>query len=107
MEENICLNWGLELEQYWLRDEDFASFGTEIADLGFQKLNLLARSTAPDLQEPINYGVKVYIILIRHLLLPTMREEGWLSNLGERIALAQMLRLFERFAFVKNDSNSC
>lgn len=57
MEENICLNWGLQLKQYWLRDEDFARFGTEIADLGLQKLNLLARSTAPDLQEPINDGV--------------------------------------------------
>lgn len=54
MKENICLNWCLKLKQYWLRDEDFARLGTEIANLGFQKLNLLARSTAPNLQEPVN-----------------------------------------------------
>lgn len=47
--KNICLNGSLELKQYGLRDEDFTRFGAEIADLGLQKLNLLARFTTPDL----------------------------------------------------------
>lgn len=91
--ESICLDWRLELEQYWLRDEDLSSFRTQIADFGFEKLNLLARSTTPHLQEPIYDGVKVHIILIRHFLLPMIRGGYRFNNPRATVTLTLLVLL--------------
>jgi hypothetical protein len=60
----------LKLEEDWLRDEDFSRLGAEIADFCFQELHLLARSAASDLQQSVDDGIEVYIILVRHGFCP-------------------------------------
>lgn len=42
------LDGGFQLEQYWLRDENFTGFGAQISDLCFKQLNLLSRSATSD-----------------------------------------------------------
>lgn len=61
------LDGSLKLKQDGLRDEDLTSLGAEVTDLGFEELNLLARATASHLEEPINYRVKIDLVLVCHL----------------------------------------
>jgi hypothetical protein len=60
------LDGSFKLEKDGLRNEDLTSLGAEIADLGFEQLNLLARSAAPHLEEAIDYRVEVDFVLVRH-----------------------------------------
>ena len=53
----------LKLEQNGLRDEDFAGLGAQVADLGLQQLDLLARPAAPDLEQSVYDGVEVDLVL--------------------------------------------
>lgn len=50
----VYLDWRFQLQQYRLRNEDLSGLGAKIADLGLQKLNLLARPAAPHLKESVN-----------------------------------------------------
>lgn len=61
------LDGSLKLKQDGLRDENLTSLGAEVTDLGFEELNLLARATASHLEEPINYRVKIDLVLVCHL----------------------------------------
>jgi len=61
-----CLDGSFKLEQDGLGDEDFAGLGAEIPDFGLQKLDLLARSAAPHLEEAIDYRVEIDVVLVRH-----------------------------------------
>jgi hypothetical protein len=61
------LDRSLELEQNGLGDEDLASLGAKIADLGLEKLHLLPRTTASNLKETVDYRVEIDLVLVRHL----------------------------------------
>jgi hypothetical protein len=58
------LDRSLELEQDGLGDEDLAGLGAKVSNLGLEQLDLLARTAATDLQEPVDYGVQINIMLI-------------------------------------------
>lgn len=60
------LNRSLELEQDWLGDEYLAGLGAKVSDLGLKQLDLLARTAATDLQEPVDYRVQINVMLICH-----------------------------------------
>jgi hypothetical protein len=60
------LDRSLQLQQDGLRDEDFASLGAQVADLGLEKLDLLARPAAPHLQETVDNRVEVDFVLVCH-----------------------------------------
>lgn len=60
------LDGSLQLEENRLRDEDLASLGTEVTDLGLEKLYLLARPAAPHFQKAVNYRVEIDFVLVRH-----------------------------------------
>lgn len=64
------LDWRLQLQQYGLRDENLSRFGTQETDFRFQQLYLLPWPASPHLQESVNDGVEVHVILIRHFLFP-------------------------------------
>lgn len=61
------LNRSFQLKQNWLRDEDLTGFGTEVTDLGLEKLDLLARTAASNLQKAVDYRVEIDFMLVRHL----------------------------------------
>jgi len=65
------LDGSLELEQDGLRDKDLAGLGTEITNLGFKQLNLLAWTAAPHLQEAVDYRVEIDVVLVRHCKIPS------------------------------------
>jgi len=60
------LDGSLQLQQDGLRDEDFASLRAQVADLGLEKLDLLARPAAPHLQETVDNRVEVDFVLVCH-----------------------------------------
>jgi len=64
------LDGSFELEQDGLRDEDLTSLGAQEADLGLEKLDLLAWAAAPHLQEAVDYGVEINFVLVRHCAEP-------------------------------------
>jgi hypothetical protein len=68
------LDWGLQLEEDWLRDKDLTSLGAEETDLSLQELNLLSRSATSDFQQSIYDGVEVDFILVRHFYRPLAGE---------------------------------
>lgn len=70
------LDGSFQLEQDGLRDEDLAGLGAEKAYLGFEKLDLLTRAATSHLKESVDYGIKVYFMLIRHFEILTGREYG-------------------------------
>lgn len=55
-----------ELEQNGLGDEDFTSLCAEVANLGFEQLNLFSGSAAAHFEKSVNDGIEVHILLIRH-----------------------------------------
>lgn len=62
------LDGRLKLEQDGLGDEDLAGLGAEIADLGLEKLDLLAGTAAPHLQKAIDYRIEIDLVLVRHCI---------------------------------------
>lgn len=60
------LNRSLELKQDGLGDEDLAGLSAKVSNLSLEQLDLLARATAPDLQEPVDYRVQINVMLICH-----------------------------------------
>ena len=59
-----------QLQQDWLGDEDFTSLGAKITNLCLQKLYLFAWSAASDLQQSVDDGIEIYIVLVRHSFSP-------------------------------------
>jgi hypothetical protein len=70
------LDGSLQLEQNRLRDEDLASFGAKVTNLGLKELNLLTGTTATDLEEPVDYGVEVDFMLVCHLVGLSQRKRA-------------------------------
>lgn len=64
------LDGSFKFQEYRLRNEDFARLGAEKADFGLEKLDLFARSAASHLEQPIDYRVKIDLMLVCHLELP-------------------------------------
>lgn len=67
--ESQCayLDRSFELEEDGLRDEDLARLGAEVADLSLKKLNLLSGTAAANLEETVNDGVEIDVVLVRHV----------------------------------------
>jgi hypothetical protein len=70
VKEASHLDRGFELEQDGLGDEDLAGLGAEEANLGLEKLDLLAWAAAPHLQEAVDYRVEINFVLVRHCKVP-------------------------------------
>ena len=60
------LDGGLKLEEDRLGNENLAGSGAEVADLGLEKLDLLAGSATADLEQSVDDGVEIDVLLIRH-----------------------------------------
>ena len=60
------LDWSLQLKQYWLRNEDLSRFRAKIANLCFQQLYLFAGSASSHLQQAVDDGVQIYLVLVGH-----------------------------------------
>jgi len=69
------LDRSLKLEKDGLRDENLAGLCAQITDLGFQELNLFARSAASNLQQSIDDGIEIYIVLVRHGFCPLVGKK--------------------------------
>lgn len=84
------LDRSLELEQNGLGNEDLASLGAEVANLGLEQLDLLARAAAPHLQEAVDYRVEIDFVLVRHLDEPSVllgqndNAHGWVRCGSDR-----------------------
>lgn len=61
------LDGSLELQEDGLRNENLASLGAEVADLGLEQLHLLAGTASSNLEEPVDYRVKIDLVLVSHL----------------------------------------
>lgn len=68
------LDRSLKLEKDGLRDENLTSLGAQVADLSLKKLDLLARAASPNLEETVDYRVKVDLMLVCHLLSSPARK---------------------------------
>lgn len=60
------LDGGLKLEEDGLGNEDLTGLGAKITDLRLEKLNLLARAATSHLEKPIDYRVKIDLMLVCH-----------------------------------------
>jgi hypothetical protein len=60
------LDGSLQLEQDGLGDEDLASFGAQVSDLGFEQLDLLSRTAASHLEQAVDYRIEVDLVLVSH-----------------------------------------
>jgi hypothetical protein len=65
-EKSGYLDGSLKLEEDGLGDENLASSGAEVADLGLEKLDLLAGSATADLEQSVDDRVEIDVLLIRH-----------------------------------------
>jgi hypothetical protein len=65
-EKNGYLDGSLKLEENGLGNENLASSGAEVTDLGLEKLDLLARSATADLEQSVDDGVEIDVLLVRH-----------------------------------------
>ena len=62
-------------------DEDLTSFGAQITDLCLQKLHLLAGATSSNLQQSVDDGVEIDVVLVRHCFCPLVEEgDGGFGN---------------------------
>ena len=75
------LDRSFKFQQYWLRDKYLASFLAKVTNFCFKKLHLLPRSTASYFEQPIDDGIEVHIILIRHAVVPVYGADSSLSEL--------------------------
>jgi hypothetical protein len=57
-----------------LGDEDLTGLGAQITDLCLQQLNLLAGPASSDLQQSVDDGVEVNVVLVRHCFCPLVEE---------------------------------
>lgn len=73
------LDRSLKFEEDWLGNENLASSGAEVADLGLEKLDLLAGSAATDLEQSVDDGVEIDVLLVRHYESSTERRRGKLK----------------------------
>ena len=55
-------------------DEDLTSFGAQITDLCLQKLDLFAGAASSDLQQSVDDGVEINVVLVRHCFCPLVEE---------------------------------
>jgi hypothetical protein len=62
------LNRSFKLEEDRLGNEDLASLSAEIADLCLEQLDLLAGTASSNLEETVDYGVEIDLMLVRHFL---------------------------------------
>lgn len=85
------LDGSFELEQNRLRNKDLTSLSAQVPDLSLEQLDLLSWTTATDLQEAVDYGVQINVVLICHgacvgrQKLPEWwweEEEGWTRRRG-------------------------
>jgi len=60
------LDRSLKLKEDGLGNENLASSGAEVTDLGLEKLDLLARSATADLEQSVDDGVEIDVLLVRH-----------------------------------------
>ena len=60
------LDGSLKLEEDGLGNENLAGSGAEVADLGLEKLDLLAGSATTDFEQSVDDGVEIDVLLIRH-----------------------------------------
>ena len=60
------LDGSLKLEEDGLGNENLAGSGAEVADLGLEKLDLLAGSATADFEQSVDDGVEIDVLLIRH-----------------------------------------
>jgi hypothetical protein len=63
---SLYLDGSFELKQNGLGDEDLAGLCAKVADLSLEKLDLLAGTAAPHLEEAVDYGVEIDVVLVRH-----------------------------------------
>lgn len=63
----VYLDWCFQLQQDRLRYENLASLGAQVSDLTLQQLHLFTRSTTANLQQTVDYGVQVHLILVGHI----------------------------------------
>lgn len=77
--QSSYLDRGLKFEEDGLRNENLASSGAEVADLGFEKLDLLAGSATADLEQSVDDRVEIDVLLIRHYESSTEKRRGKLE----------------------------
>jgi hypothetical protein len=70
------LDWSLQFKQYWLRNENFSRFRAKIANFCFQQLYLFAWSASSHLQQAIDDGVQIYLVLVGHGCGPLVGQGG-------------------------------
>lgn len=100
------LDGSLELQEYRLRDEDFTSFGAEKTDFSFEKLNLLARPAASNFEQPIDYRIKIDLMLVCHLELPPWEEGSRRNRVVERIDVDGILIGAEELAEAQDGADA-
>jgi len=94
------LDGSFKLEEDGLGNENLASSGAEVTDLGLEKLDLLARSATADLEQSVDDGVEIDVLLVRHYekALQEGRKGKTKKSLAERrgplIALNRYFRCF-------------
>lgn len=72
------LDGSFKLEQDRLRNEDLTSLSAQVSNFSLEKLDLLAGAAAADLQETVDYGVQIDIVLICHgVCLGRQKLPGW------------------------------
>lgn len=71
------LDRSLKLKENGLGDKDLASLCAQETNFGLEQLDLLAGATAADLQESVDYGVQINIVLICHCECVGRRELAW------------------------------
>ena len=70
LKKSTYLDRGFQFQQYGLGDEDLAGLLAQVTYLCFKKLDLLPGSTSSHFEQPIDDGIQVHIILIRHAVVP-------------------------------------
>lgn len=83
------LDWSLQLKQYWLRNEDLSRFRAKIANLCFQQLYLFAWSASSHLQQAVDDGVQIYLVLVGHGCGPLVGQ-GEMETFGQLWSVRQM-----------------
>ena len=84
------LDRSLQFQQYWLGDEYLASFLAKMTNFYFKELNLFPRSTPSYFEQPIDDGVEVHIVLIRHAVVPSLGGDSCLSELRAELEATQI-----------------
>jgi hypothetical protein len=108
---NADLDGSLKLEKNGLRDENLASLGAKVANLGFEELDLLTGPAASHLKKAVDYVVEVDLMLVRHLQSSPARaaaadteETMYVLCLAQRIVQCRG-RGLRRFARDEKSSN--